>query len=133
MKPYEFKRFYHPKIGKFVYQHKGSGIIVDNIFKPMKSVVSSVFKKFAKPLGKKALKSGISHAGESVGKKISEKSGDLIMKRLRNMRQNDAVKTMTPILNEAMKNQQQDESTNMILNRLISGSGLKRKSRIIRS
>ena len=30
MKPYEFKRFYHPKLGKFVYQHKGSGIIVDS-------------------------------------------------------------------------------------------------------
>ena len=44
MKPYEFKRFYHPKLGKFVYQHKGSGIIVDNIFKPMKSVMSSVAK-----------------------------------------------------------------------------------------
>ena len=55
MKPYEFKRFYHPKLGKFVHQHKGSGIIVDNIFKSMKSVVSSVVKKFAKPLGKKAL------------------------------------------------------------------------------
>ena len=49
MKPYEFKRFYHPKRGKFVYQHKGSGIIVDNIFKPMKSVVSSVVKRFVKP------------------------------------------------------------------------------------
>ena len=53
MKPYEFMRFYHPKLGRFVYKHKGSGIIVDNIFKPMKSVVSSIFKKFAKPVAKK--------------------------------------------------------------------------------
>ena len=37
MKPYEFMRFYHPMLGKFVYRHKGSGIIVDNIFKPMRS------------------------------------------------------------------------------------------------
>ena len=59
MKPYEFMRFYHPKLGRFVYKHKGSGIIVDNIFKPMKSVVSSIFKKFAKPVAKKALESGI--------------------------------------------------------------------------
>ena len=64
MKPYEFMRFYHPKLGRFVYKHKGSGIIVDNIFKPMKNVVSSVFKKFAKPVAKKALESGISHTGE---------------------------------------------------------------------
>ena len=125
MKPYEFKRFYHLKLGKFVYQHKGSGIIVDNIFKPMKSVVSSVVKKFAKPLGKKALESGISHAGERLGKNISEKSGDLIMKRLRNMRKGDAgQKTLTPPIN------QQKESTNMILNRLISGSGVKRRRRV---
>ena len=58
MKPYEFKRFYHPKLGKFVFQHKGSGLILDNIFKPLKSVASSVFKKIAKPLAKKALESG---------------------------------------------------------------------------
>jgi len=57
MKPYEFMRFYHPKLGKFVYKHKGSGIIVDNIFKPLKSVASSVFKKLAKPVAKKALES----------------------------------------------------------------------------
>jgi len=127
MKPYEFMRFYHPisKLGKFVYQHKGSGIIVDNIFKPMKSVVSSVVKKFAKPLAKKAVKSGISHAGERLGKKISEKSGDLIMERLRNMRKGYAgQKALTPPI------QQKEESTDMIINRLISGSGIKRRSRV---
>ena len=35
MKPYEFMRLSHPKLGRFVYKHKGCGIIVDNIFKPM--------------------------------------------------------------------------------------------------
>ena len=54
----------------------------------MKSVVSSVFKKFAKPVAKKALESGISHTGERLGKKISEKSGDLIMKKLAKARAN---------------------------------------------
>ena len=132
MKPYEFKRFYHPKLGKFVYQHKGSGIIVDNIFKPIQRAMSTVVKKVVKPFGKKALKSGISHAGEQVGKKISEKSGDLIMKRLQNMR-NVGQKELTPILNKVgaqpttIKHRPQEESTNMILNRLISGSGVKRR------
>ena len=125
MKPYEFRRFYHPKLGKFVYQHKGSGIIVDNIFKPMKSVVSSVVKKFTKPLAKKAVKSGISHAGERLGKKISEKSGDLIMERLRNMKNGYAgQKALTQPI------QQKQESVDMILNRLISGSGIKRRRRV---
>ena len=53
MKPHEFTRFYHPKLGKFVYKHKGRGLIVDNLFEPMKSVVSSVFEKPAKPVAKK--------------------------------------------------------------------------------
>ena len=125
MKPYEFMRFYHPKLGKFVYQHKGSGIIVDNIFKPMKSVVSSVVKKFTKPLAKKAVKSGISHAGERIGKKISEKSGDLIMARLRNMSKG-YVGQKAPT--QPIQNKQ--ESVDMIINRLISGSGIKRRSRV---
>ena len=73
MKPYEFTKIYHPTLGKFIYKHKGSGIIVDNIFKPMKSTISSVVKTFAKPFAKKALKTGISHAGEKAGKKITEK------------------------------------------------------------
>ena len=121
MKPYEFKRFYHPKLGRFAYQHKGSGIIVDNIFKPLKSVASSVFKKFAKPMAKKALESGVSHAGDKIGKAAAEKSGDLIMKKLANLRKGQkAIVPSSPI-------KQQDESTDMILNRLISGSGRRRR------
>ena len=120
MKPYEFMRFYHPKLGKFVYKLKGSGIIVDNIFKPMKSAVSSVVKKFARKSGEKALKSGVSH----LSKKTSEKSGDMIMEKLRNMRISDAgQKTLAPPI------KQQEESTDMMINRLISGSGIKRRSR----
>ena len=127
MKPYEFKRFYHPKLGKFVFQHKGSGLILDNIFKPLKSVASSVFKKFAKPLAKKALESGVSHAGDKLGKAAAEKSGDLIMKKLANLRKGAttqrAIVPSSPI-------KQQEESADMILNRLISGSGMKRRRRV---
>jgi len=83
MKPYEFKRFYHPKMGKFVCKHKGNGSIADNIFKPIRSIASTV----AKPFAKKAIKSGVEHAGERLGKKAAEKFGDLIMRRLGNMRQ----------------------------------------------
>ena len=129
MKPYEFMRFYHPKLGRFVYKHKGSCIIVDNIFKPIKSVVSSVFKKFAKPVAKKALESGMSHTGERLGKKISEKSGDLIMKKLANMRQgNTKPKTIKQMKTTTPK---EEESTDMILNRLISGNGIKRRRKIM--
>ena len=45
MASYEYKRVYHPKLGRFVYKHKGSGIIVDNIFKPVGRVLSKVPEK----------------------------------------------------------------------------------------
>ena len=126
MKPYELKRFYLLKLGKFVYKHKGSGIIVDNIFKPMKSVMSSVVKKFVKPLGKKAIKSGISHAGVKLGKRASEKAGDLIMKKLSSMRNtSQMVPKPSPKATKPHVKKRQ-ESTNMIINRLISGDGLRR-------
>ena len=119
MKPFEFMRVYHPKLGIFVDKHVGSGLIVDNIFKPMRRILSPVVKKFAKQSGEKALKSGISH----LSKKTSEKSGDMIMEKLRNMRISDAgrrAKIVPPV-------KQQKESTDMIINRLISGSGIKRR------
>ena len=126
MRPYEFMRIYHPDLSKFVYKHKGSGIIVDNIFKPMRRILSFGANKLAEPLGKKALKSGISHAGERVGKKIAEKSGDLIMKKLGNMRIGD---TRQKVIAPQIERGQQEESTctDAIISRLISGSGVKRR------
>ena len=101
MKSYEFSRFFHPKLGRFVYRHKGTGLIVDNIFKPMRAVASAVFNKFAKPVAKKALQSGISQAGDKLGKKAVEKSGDLIMKKTGKYGQSktasDQSKTANPI------------------------------------
>ena len=141
MKSYEFSRFFHPKLGRFVYRHKGTGLIVDNIFKPMRAVASAVFNKFAKPVAKKALQSGISQAGDKLGKKAAEKSGDLIMKKLGNMgkAKQPATKAKQPA-SKASRDakrptrsappQPQGESSAEILNRLISGSGLKRNKRI---
>ena len=141
MKSYEFSRFFHPKLGRFVYRHKGTGLIVDNIFKPMRAVASAVFSKFAKPVAKKALQSGISHAGDKLGKKAAEKSGDLIMKKLGNMgaSRRDAKRSAPrsgPEKSKASRGAKQPtqsapgESSAEILNRLISGSGLKRNKRI---
>ena len=129
MKSYEFSRFFHPKLGRFVYRHKGTGLIVDNIFKPMRAVASAVFNKFAKPVAKKALQAGISHAGEKLDKKAVEKSGDLIMKKLGNMGKSSKSKQPTRSA-PSPKAQPQEESSAEILNRLISGSGLKRNKRI---
>ena len=132
MKAYEFSRFYDPRRGRFIFKHKGTGVIVDNIFKPMKTVASALFKKFAKPVAKKALEAGISHSGERLGKKISEKSGDMIMKKLANMRIGKKASVSfaplpsrsTPVGRSAPS--KTEESSDDILNRLISGSGLRR-------
>ena len=126
MSSYEFKRIYHPKLGRFVYKHKGSGIIVDNIFKPIKNVLTSAFKKVAKPMAKKALESGISHAGDKLGKKAAEKSGDLIMKKLHGSTK-PSLTTVTKISpTKSTKPKQKKEDYNLILNRLISGNGIRR-------
>ena len=154
MKSYEFSRFFHPKLGQFVYRHKGTGLIVDNIFKPMRAVASAVFNKFAKPVAKKALQSGISHAGDKLGKKAAEKSGDLIMKKLGNMgkaskasrgAKQPATKAKQPASKASRDAKRrgavplgptrsapppQGESSAEILNRLISGQGVKRNKRI---
>ena len=121
MSSHEYKRIYHPKLGRFVYQHKGSGIIVDNIFKPLKSLASSAFKKVAKPMAKKALESGISHTGDKLGKKAAEKSGDFIMKKLHGSTKPSITKTMKP------PKPKQEEDYNTILNRLISGNGFSKR------
>ena len=31
----EFKKIYHPRLGRYVYEHRGNGLIVDNLFKPL--------------------------------------------------------------------------------------------------
>ena len=141
MKSYEFSRYYNPRIGRFVYRHKGTGLIVDNIFAPVRKVASAVFSKFAKPLAKKALQSGISHAGDKLGKKAAEKSGDLIMKKLGNLGKASKAKQPAPEGRRDAKRptrsapppkaqpQSSGESSAEILNRLISGQGAKRAGR----
>ena len=128
MKPYEFTRFFHPKLGRFVYKHKGNGIIVDNILKTMSRVASSLGKTVVKPFAIKALQFGISHAGGKLGKKAAEKSGDLIMKKLAG-KFNKPSTLPKPSTSRSVR--PREESTDMILNRLISGSGIKIRRKIV--
>ena len=121
MKSYNYKRIYHPSLGRFVYKHKGSGLIVDNIFKPMKKIMNTVLK----PIAKKALKSGTESAGDKIGKKVVEKiakkSGHLFMKDLQS--------SGKQVPKAKATNKQKEEDYNVILNRLISGSGMKKKQK----
>ena len=80
MKSREFKKNYHPSLGRYVYEHRGNGLIVDNIMKPLKGAISAAANKagraVARAIGKKA-----NTAAEKATAK-AEKSGDLIRRRL---------------------------------------------------
>ena len=79
MKSREFKKIYHPKLGGYVYEHRGNGLIVDNIMKPLKAGLSTAANKAAKfTKGAKAKAKSV----KAKATKAQEKSGDLIRQRL---------------------------------------------------
>ena len=124
MKSREFKKIYHPRMGRYVYKHRGNGIIVDNLMKPLKKVASALTGQVLKPFAKKAIQAGVSHAGEKVGKKaadkVIERSGELIRKRLKNKKatQSKATKTASKKARTPLR---QDE-VNTLINNLIARS-----------
>ena len=83
MKSREFKKIYHPSLGRYVYEHRGNGLIVDNIMKPLEGALSAAANKagraVAKAIGKKA---GTAKSAAAKATAKSEKSGDLIRRRL---------------------------------------------------
>ena len=86
MKSREFKKIYHPKLGGFVYEHRGNGLIVDNIMKPLKAGLSTAANKAARAVVSKFSKGASAKAkakAKSVKAKMQEKSGDLIRQRLK--------------------------------------------------
>ena len=72
MKSREFKKIYHPKLGGFVYEHRGNGLIVDNIMKPLKAGLSTAANKAARAVVRKF----------SKGAKAKAKSTKAKMQRL---------------------------------------------------
>ena len=85
----EFKRIYHPKLGRYVYAHRGNGLIVDNVLKPVARKTKEFGSKVVRPFLKAKAKETISEAGDRLGKKAiqkltqrSENAGELIRQRL---------------------------------------------------
>ena len=81
MKSREFKKIYHPKLGGYVYEHRGNGLIIDNIMKPLKAGLSTAANKAARAVVSKFTK-GAKTKAKSAKAKAQEKSGDLIRQRL---------------------------------------------------
>ena len=125
MKLNDYREIYHPSFGKFVFKHQGSGLIVDNIFKPTKMIVDGVLKPFAEKAFKsgiesvveKSLKSGIESVGDKMGKKVVTKAGHIFIKELQKKEKKS---------NPQKATNKQKEDYNAILNRLVSGEGYKK-------
>ena len=120
----EFKRIYHPKLGRYVYAHRGNGLIVDNVLKPIQRKAKEFGKAVVKPFLKKKAKETISKAGERLGQKAikkwaqkSENAGDLIRQRL-----NRQQRTGRQTNGKKRQRRSQTEDANAFLNNLIAMS-----------
>ena len=120
----EFKRIYHPKLGRYVYAHRGNGLIVDNILKPIQRKAKEFGSKVVRPFLKKKAKETISKAGEKLGQKAiekwtqkSENAGDLIRQRLDRQQRNGKQRN-----GKKRQRQSQTEDANAFLNNLIAMS-----------
>ena len=120
----EFKRIYHPKLGRYVYAHRGNGLIVDNLLKPLGRKAKEFGKAVVKPFLKKKAKETISKAGEKLDQKAiekwtqkSENAGDLIRQRLDRQQRNGKQRN-----GKKRQRQSQTEDANAFLNNLIAMS-----------
>ena len=125
----EFKRIYHPKLGRYVYAHRGNGLIVDNLLKPLGRKAKEFGSKVVQPFLKKKAKETISKAGEKLGQKAIEKwtqktkqsleenAGDLIRQRLDRQQRNGKQRN-----GKKRQRQSQTEVANAFLNNLIAMS-----------
>ena len=118
----EFKKIYHPRLGRYVYEHRGNGLIVDNLLKPIgrkaKELGSKVVQPFLKKKAKEIGKKGLAKAGEKIGQKVAQKlspremAGDLIQKRLNKTSSN----SRRPV------KRQKAQDVNTLINNLIAMS-----------
>ena len=124
MKSREFKKNYHPSLGRYVYEHRGNGLIVNNM-KPLKGAISAAASKagraVARAIGKRASKTAKAAAAKATAK--AEKSGDLIRRRLQS--QLGAPKTTrgrSRASNKAKSPKMSQNEVNALINNLIARS-----------
>ena len=130
----EFKRIYHPKLGRYVYAHRGNGLIVDNLLKPLGRKAKEFGSKVVQPFLKTKAKETISKAGEKLGQKAIEKwtqktkqsleenAGDLIRQRLDRQQRNGKQRNGRQTDGKKRQRQSQTEDANALLNNLIAMS-----------
>ena len=71
---------YHPQKGKYVWKHKGTGVISDTLFKIGKTLKKPLIRALKKT-GKKVAEKGVEKASNIVVKKAGDKFGNILRKR----------------------------------------------------
>ena len=69
-----------------MYEHRGNGLIVDNIMKPLKAALSTAASKAGRAVAKKIGKKKASKTAKATKSIVGEISGDHIRKRLTKVR-----------------------------------------------
>ena len=123
MKSREFEKIYHPSLGRYVYEHRGNRLIVDNIMKPLKGAISAAASKagraVARAIGKKAKTAALKATAKA------EKSGDLIRRRLTQVGTPKTPKTprgRSRASNKAKSTEMSQNEVNALINNLIAQS-----------
>ena len=78
--PSEWQKNYHPRIGKYVLKHKGTGVITDSLFSIGRNLRKPLLG-IAKKTGKKVAEKGINKASDVVVKKAGDKIGNILRKK----------------------------------------------------
>ena len=124
MKSREFKKIYHPSLGRYVYEHRGNGLIVDNIMKPLKGAISAAASKagraVTRAIGKQASKTAKAAAAKATAK--AEKSGDLIRRRLTQVGTPKTTRGRSRASNKAKSPKMSQNEVNALINNLIARS-----------
>ena len=120
MKSRKFKKIYHPSFGRYVYEHRGNGLIVDNIMKPLKGAISAAASKagraVARAIGKKAKTAAVKTTTKA------EKSGDLIRRRLTQVGTPKTPRGRSKASNKAKSPKMSQNDVNALINNLIAQS-----------
>ena len=74
------EKIYHLQRGKYVWKHKGTGVITDSLFKLEKAMKKTAVK-FLKQAGKKVAEKGINKVSDVVVKKAGDKIDNVLRKR----------------------------------------------------
>ena len=76
----DWKTFYHPKYGRYLYKHKGTGLVTDSIFK-LGKVLKKPLVNLVKKAGTKVAEKGIEKVSSVVVKKAGDKIENVLRKR----------------------------------------------------